>query len=272
MSKCTVGKRGQSVGRRGNHFREQGFKGIPGNSWHNGWDTGQRSKVRDTGSIRFCSINTGGKWTVKKSSWGCNTSAPTTADTLTSWPHSSVWSISLVSYSWFYILVPFLFHCMVTILLHLGFYCLFRFLDSSIPLTTPLHRKRSFNSGILLPTQEDCGTAIFNSILCSNSGDKNLKYFLHNSREPSYIKGVDIIFHSCTHCSRLEVLWTPNLCYTPISFFLRLASPTVCKTFLIYKGPTHTKWSLLPRVCSWVLSINLSHIFYFSKMSFACNK
>lgn len=122
MSKCTVGKRGQSVGRRGNHFREQGFKSIPGNSWHNGWDTGQRSKVRDTGSIRFCCINTGGKWTVKKSSWGCNTSAPTTADTLTSWPHSSVWSISLVSYSWFYILVPFLFHCMVTILLHLGFY------------------------------------------------------------------------------------------------------------------------------------------------------
>lgn len=30
MSKCTVGKRGQSVGRRGNHFREQGFKGIQG--------------------------------------------------------------------------------------------------------------------------------------------------------------------------------------------------------------------------------------------------
>lgn len=122
MSKCTVGKRGQLVGRRGNHFREQGFKGIPRNIWHNGWDTGQNSKVRDTGSIRICGINTGGKWTVKKSSQGRSTSAPTTTDTLTTWPHSSVWSIPLIIYSWLYILVPFLFQSMVTILLYVGFY------------------------------------------------------------------------------------------------------------------------------------------------------
>lgn len=173
MSKCTVGKRGQSVGRRGNHFREQGFKGIPGNSWHNGWDTGQRSKVRDTGSIRFCSINTGGKWTVKKSLWGCNTSAPTTADSdlLTSFKCLADFSCKL-----FLILqscsisLPFYGHHPALFRLLLQYY-LFRFLDSSIPLTKPLHRKCSFNSGILLSTQEDCATAIFNSILCSNSGD-----------------------------------------------------------------------------------------------------
>lgn len=44
------GKKAQSVGRRGT-LESKGSKVSQGTSDINGWDTGQRSKVRNTGSI-----------------------------------------------------------------------------------------------------------------------------------------------------------------------------------------------------------------------------